>query len=409
MNQSFFQRARIAMLSALILVSLSQVAFADTTDTPNQPPGAQKEWTMLVFLNGHNSLDSFGPMNLKDMEKVGSSDKVNVVVQWASMNSNTKRMLIKKSTNPNAVTSPIVQELTPVDMGDANELVNFIKWGVQNYPAKHYFIDVWNHGSGWHEFTTSSVHAYDISFDDRTGHKITTPQLGQAMAQAAQIIGHKVDLYASDACLMSMIEVAQEMAASVDTFAGSEEVEPAKGWPYADLLADWNKLTDSSSQDVGKLLTKLYTASYQNGSNGTAGATFSAFDLNQLPALTSSLAALTNHLVASGSNFASAGKLAVESSTQFTFNDYVDLGDFLNQLKTRMGAQLDEISVRAVQDQLHKTVIANAVTNQFQRAQGLAIWLPGDSYTYGNFAQQYQALQFDKLTGWHAIAEMVSQ
>ena len=33
-----------------------------------------KEWTALLFLNGHNNLDEFGEMNLNQIEEVGSSE-----------------------------------------------------------------------------------------------------------------------------------------------------------------------------------------------------------------------------------------------------------------------------------------------------------------------------------------------
>ena len=50
----------------------------------NAAPLAEKEWTFLLFLNGHNNLSSFGDMNIKDMEKTGSNDQVNHVVEWGS-------------------------------------------------------------------------------------------------------------------------------------------------------------------------------------------------------------------------------------------------------------------------------------------------------------------------------------
>jgi len=51
-------------------------------------------------------------------------------------------------------------------------------------------------------------------------------QLGDAMYKASQIIGHPVDIYGSDACLMSMPEISTQMRNAVDYFIGSEEVEP---------------------------------------------------------------------------------------------------------------------------------------------------------------------------------------
>ena len=112
--------------------------------------GPVKEWTFLVFLNAKNSLDRFGDLNLKQMEEVGSTDQVNIVIQWGSLaRPSVKRMLIQKSTNPNEITSPVVEDLGAVDMGSEAEFLRFLKWGAEKYPAKKYFVDVWNHGSGW--------------------------------------------------------------------------------------------------------------------------------------------------------------------------------------------------------------------------------------------------------------------
>src|SRR4051812_33685323 len=84
---------------------------------------AEKEWTFLLFLNGNNNLDSFGKLNINQMEKVGSSDQVNLVVQWASKaNHGTKRLYVQKDDNASQVTSPIVQDMGQIDMGSATVL-----------------------------------------------------------------------------------------------------------------------------------------------------------------------------------------------------------------------------------------------------------------------------------------------
>ena len=55
-----------------------------------------KEWTVMVFINGHNNLSPYALKDLNEMEMVGSTDQINLVTQWASMESETtKRMLMK--------------------------------------------------------------------------------------------------------------------------------------------------------------------------------------------------------------------------------------------------------------------------------------------------------------------------
>lgn len=243
----------------------------------NSVYAASKPWTFLIFVNGNNNLDQNALLNLKAMEQVGSSDQVNVVAQWASISTGqTVRMLIEKSKNPNAITSPILQNLGKVDMGDYHALEDFIAWGVAQYPAEHYFIEVWNHGSGWNAKSTLST--YDISYDETTGHHISTQELGWVMDGAAKKIKHKVDIFASDACLMAMVEVATELSDSVHLYGGSEETEPAMGWDYKNLLEKWNAKPYRTPEEVAILVAETYVKSYEGSINEV---TYSIVDLNE--------------------------------------------------------------------------------------------------------------------------------
>src|SRR5207249_2834038 len=40
------------------------------------------KWTFLVYLDAANNLRDFGPLNFNQMEQVGSTADVNIVVQW---------------------------------------------------------------------------------------------------------------------------------------------------------------------------------------------------------------------------------------------------------------------------------------------------------------------------------------
>ncbi|MGZ3701591.1 MAG: clostripain-related cysteine peptidase, partial [Bdellovibrionota bacterium] len=129
------------MKRLLVSAFLFALSLATTPAT-----AADKEWTFLLYLNGNNNLDSFGKLNLNQMEAVGSSDSVNLVAEWASLeNGDTRRLLIKKDSDSVNVTSPALQNLGQTDMGDAKTLEDFIRWGITAYPAKHYFVAVWDH------------------------------------------------------------------------------------------------------------------------------------------------------------------------------------------------------------------------------------------------------------------------
>lgn len=363
-----------------------------------------KDWTFLVFINGHNNLDKYGAIDINEMEKIGSTDKVNVVVQWASLkNKDTYRLLVQKDSDFNTVTSPVVQKLPQVDMGDAKSLVEFAKWGAENYPARHYFIAVWNHGSGWHRLESTEPINKGISYDDVTGHYINTYQLGTAMDQVAAIIGHKVDIYGSDACLMGMPEVATQMKNSVSYFVGSEETEPLEGWPYDTLLAGWNALPSATAEDVSKILVHEYVKSYMpGGTQKTDDVTMSAFNLadDRTMPLAASMKSLGASLAALKLDQKKKVVDVVKKSQVFAYTDYVDLGDFVKNLAA---AGIDGSLTSAMNELAtahNNYVIANAATSGYSKVHGAAVWLPNSKSVFNNYYAKYKDLEFNKLTGW---------
>lgn len=360
----------------------------------NQP----KEWTFLVYLNGFNNLDPFGALNINQMERIGSTDRVNVIVQWASLQTKTvKRLVIRKDNDFNKVTSPVIENLGRVDMGDWKTLVEFVRWSNQKYPAQKVFVDVWNHGSGWHGKRDGSIiQPMDISYDDLSGNRMTTKQLALAMSESAKILGHKVDLYASDACLMAMVEVAHEMKDSVSVFAGSEEVEPGAGWPYDTFLARWNALQVASPQEVAKALSKEYVKSYQGSSSAV---TFSAFDLDRLAPLTRNIREFADSFKNLNASAVKQVLKAAENAQSFTNSDYVDFIDFLNNVKNAGISSLDTGILSRLTTSTSDFIIAND-TYRFPKAYGMAIWIPTSRYEYAQHADLYSQLSFDQTTRW---------
>jgi Clostripain family len=375
---------------------------------------ATKDWTVLVYVNGNNNLDEYGTTNIKQMETVGSTDNINVVVQWASYSAHdVKRLYIQKSTDPSNVTSPVVQDLGPnVDMGDWNTFAQFIQWGAQNYPANHYLVDMWDHGSGWHSITAEFVggHVYrpmDVSWDDYTGNSITTVQLGQALAAGAQTIGHKIDIYANDACMMAMAEVAGEVKDSVAYYGGSEEEEPGAGWPYDQILGRWVSSAASDPRDVATIITQEYTKSYQNGSNGSSEVTYAAFDLSKIDELYSALSTLGATFQGLDSSAKANLVTAIGNTQKFTDNDYGDLADFLAKANGTQTLTRDAQSAsQAVTAALSDFIVAHAETATYANAHGVSIWLPTTD-TYSQYSSLYATLKFEAATHWSETLQSV--
>lgn len=362
-----------------------------------------RDWTFLIFMNGNNNLDSYGAFNINQMETVGSTDKINIVVQWASMSaSSVKRVFIKKDNDINKVTSPVVQDVGNVDMGDYKSLVDFVRWGVAHYPANHYFIDVWDHGGGWHLKTALSaeMRAKDISWDDKSNHYIKTEELAEAMRESAQIIGHNVDVYGSDACLMGMAEVADQMSGVVDTYIGSEETEPLKGWPYDVLLSKWNALAHATGSDIAKILVKEYVKAYSGGEFGSDNGTMSAFDMSQLAQFDGAMKNFATAVRKLDPSAQSKLLAATQNAQRYTDSDYADLLDTLVNISSAGVEGLGQSTIQELQEATKQLVIASAATESLAKSQGLSIWLPTDNYTYASYSDRYNAMHFQADTGW---------
>jgi clostripain len=213
------------------------------------------EWTVMIYLDADNNLESAGIDDINEMEMVGSSSDVNIVVQVDripysvlaanneghlddSSNSNwtnTRRHYITQDYDPYTINSQLIgSDLGELNMGDPQTLIDFASWAVTEYPAKKYLLVIWNHGGGFR----SPAHTKDIAWDDTSGgDKITMPELEYALSAISTQMGKKVDIVGMDACLMAMTEVAYQIKDYADILVTSEESEPNDGWPYDSILS----------------------------------------------------------------------------------------------------------------------------------------------------------------------------
>lgn len=363
---------------------------------------APKEWTFMVFLNGHNNLDRFGALNISQMEKIGSDDKVNIVVQWASMGKPTKRLLIQKGPGGRAIASPILESLPAVDMGDVNQFYEFVRWTVEKFPAQKYAIDVWNHGSGWRYRGARPALPQDVSNDDQTGNVITTEQLGDALRKIKTLIGKPVDVLAFDACLMAMAEVAAEVKDSVRYFAGSEELEPGAGWKYDKVLEQWLKTPDDDGRALVTALTDQFIAAYPRE------VTFSGADLTKLPAYLDAAKALAKELVALDAKAFKAAKDDAYATRRYGFRDYGDALDFVLRAAANPAVGLSAAVVDAYKAAHKDLIVASKNSPDRDGSHGLSVWLPTEPSLWKYYGKRYAGLAWSKLTGWADAARRLA-
>lgn len=393
--------AKLVLFLSLFVLFSSSFVKADTVP--------EKEWAFLVFLNGHNDLDPYGPMNLNHMETVGSTENTHVVVQWASLaNQTTKRLYIQKDEDLKNVTSPVIEELPRVDMGDYRSLVDFVNWAVKKYPAKHYFIDIWNHGNGWVDGKNAAPLRW-ISHDELSNHRITTPELGVAVGQIAKVIGHRIDLLGTDACLMAMLEVMDEVSDSVEMFVASEEVEPGEGWPYHHFFSEWQRTKAQTAAEVGKVLAKEFVKYYQSGELEKSEVTLSVVDLRKIGRLKDAVETLSSSLKELAKQNPKGLLEAAAKALAFEEASYVDIGDLVKAFESLSPQEFVLNDLRAVREALQESVQGVESTPQYQRAMGLSIWWPKGLEEFKENAVHYSQLKFSSKGNWGNLLQVLWQ
>ncbi|HAH31031.1 MAG TPA: hypothetical protein DCL44_01815 [Elusimicrobia bacterium] len=371
--------------------------------TPAAPvPVSAKEWTVLVYMNGKNSLEFPLLINVNMMETVGSNSALNIVVEAGRTNNQegdvamdgdwtgSHRYYVTKDENMTVVSSKILQSFGRVDMGDWRHLVDFAKWGKENYPARHYMLLIWNHGSGWLTTKDVSPTLYSgkgISYDDETNNHISIPELAAAM----RAIG-RVDILAFDACLMQMAEVLYELRDSADYIVGAEEYMDEFGFPYQEILTAFSSGSEDSRVLAAEMV-RLYSETPRFQQSETQ--TISAVNMSAMPEFITAFNAWMDAILASGMKPQFKGKYY--SIRRYDYEDNKDLYDLLRVASgTDPGVSQKSRALMDIIDR--KLVLLTKAVRYYSpdpASHGVAIYLPFKTYN-----NKYDQLAFAKDTRW---------
>ncbi len=269
--------SRAACPSGVTAPTVSAPA-AVVAPAPVAVPAAEREWLVLVFVNGRNNLWPAAVADVNEMETVGSTDKVAVAVELGLLRDRgtSARFLVQKDTQypvadlvrgDHDVTHIISQavKVPNADMGSWKHLVDFAKWSIRRYPAKKVMVILWNHGSGRLDIggADNSGAELGIAYDDTTRNFIRNKQIAMALGEIRSATGKKVDVLDTDACLMQMASVAYELKDVTDFVVGSEEIVPGQGLPYDTVLAGLTADPGMSPEQLSRMLVKKFDDFYE--------------------------------------------------------------------------------------------------------------------------------------------------
>ncbi|MBP7633207.1 hypothetical protein KBA41_03475 [Candidatus Ozemobacteraceae bacterium] len=371
-------------VSRIVIVAL-MVALVSPLWAADAAP-AMKEWTIAVFLNADNNLDPFGVEDQQEMAKIGSNNWLNIVTLIDRERGPACYNYIEKGK----ITK--VKDMGELDMGDYKLFIEFAKYVVANYPAKHYVFTLWNHGSGWKLGNQSPI-TRGISYDDSSNNHITTNQLAVALREIKKVIGHNVGILNFDACLMQMAEVVYACKDTVDFIVASEEVEPGKGTPYDDVLATLTKT--STPESFSKTWTNTFVKSYSGGSQGNEDCTQSAIKVAAMGPVFDAMNGLAKATMSG--KYSVEYKSALQKVQSFSYPENVDLIHLAALLKAAIKDEAIKTACDKVTAACNAAIVANGNSGySMKNAKGLAVYLPSDFSAENG----YTALDFCKSSLW---------
>ncbi|MCI0634472.1 MAG: clostripain-related cysteine peptidase, partial [Actinobacteria bacterium] len=362
--------------------------------------------TVMVYMAADNNLEAVARFDLNGMEAVGSNGTVDIVVQIDTRSvpvagsTTAKRLHMLRDGNPNAVTSPVVDDLGERDSADATEVGAFVGWAMSSFPADRYVLILWDHGGGWQGFGTD---------DSSVTGPMSLGSLSDAIeaALAAQN-RQRLDLIGFNACLMGTAEVAHQFAASTRYLVVSEEVEWLPGWQYASVLGSLVANPAMPIRDLAALIPERKGVGLA-GLDHEPISTLTALDLERLPDALVAFDTLLAEIQSAGLGnlYEGFGRAAYKSAPfgspvggEETYN-LRDIGRFLSNLESAAGSSATlRAAAQVARSEFEDVVIAKWSGPVHAQSLGLSILMP-----LFEIPDTYRDLDLTSGTAWREVLE----
>jgi hypothetical protein len=385
---------RIGILFTLLLLLVTSSCGGNGSKSSPAPVTGNK-WTLMIYLDADNNLGTASQLDLEEMQAVGSTDNVTVIVQHDTQGGLTYRYKVEKGN--------LVQlaNLGEMDMAQASTLRDFVAYAAGAFPADHYALILWNHGQGW---KGASPDAKTKSILTDVDNGTFTPLSNQYVKEALASSGVTLDILGIDACEMSVLEAGYEFRNVTGILVASQELVSSYGWDYDDLL---KRMTNNPSMTPAEL-AKSMVASFKNyySASSFKDQTISALALKKLYSSdgTTDIAAVANAVDSLAANLMTlmadtntrSSTLTLLTSARASVQEfdetsspatYIDLVDFV---------RLVSGSNSAIEQALDKILLAEYHGPERSNAHGLSVVFfdrtsPYDAVTYDTNYRDYNS------------------
>jgi hypothetical protein len=394
MDKKQVHRVGKVLLCLLMLIGNSWLQDAFTQDA---------SWTIMVYLDGDNDLEEPTLKIFNEMESVGSTEAVNMVVQFDRVNgystsdgdwSDTRRFRVLYDSYPDSITSPVIEVLGELNMGNPQTLTDFITWAATEYPAEHYALIIVDHGMGWMKFdkpdVTNSTTEKGVCLDVTNNDTLSIPEVSSAI-RASSIF---FDIISYDACLMAMVEVAYQIKDLAGIMIASEDI--GYGLDYSAFLNILKNHPEMSATQLAGYIVDTYGDFF--GDNITQSAT----DLSRMKNIITELDSLVQAILNIDNLWDTVAWIR-EASLRFAGPDnnyYYDLGDFASGIVQTIQNQVVLKAAIDLADTIESVVFYHYVCLGIPDATGLTIYFPPRAQYSSDYEEENAGRDFADSTKW---------
>jgi hypothetical protein len=348
--------------------------------------------TVIVYMLANNDLYSNAVKNINEMEEVWNDNfKGNLIVFIEPQSSKGVPYILEihHDTDSETISSPVIIRYPDLDSLNPADMNLILMEIVQQYPAEHYSLVLWSHGTGW--LPPNTTFQYTKQYSSSAAVKSFGRRQKTEMSIRDLTLGipeNTFDILIFDACFMGSIEVAFELKDKAEYFIASPTEILAQGFPYKSVIPLF--YTDR----VNPVLIGNSFFDYYNRQEGEyRSASVGVINLSEIK----KLAQITCKIL-TNTNIPIMDRSEIQNFDRYSTNVFYDFK------QTMMYICKEQNDIRNFINQLEKTVIYSAYTDYFLNTLeinsfcGTSCYIP---YNNDNLNKYYKTLSWCRESGFN--------
>jgi hypothetical protein len=373
----------------------------------------------MVYLGGDNNLSDEMIWALKEMSRADLCPGCHVLVQFdpSALDFEPRRYDLGKLRRvaqeadvgfdqDGIVEMDLLKEtVEPVNGSGANwensadpgVLADFLHWALgDEFRAEYYMLVLSGHADG----ATGG-----LLLDENPAGRLSIEDLRRTIHDVLAMHKRKqINILGLDSCVMSMAEVAHQLAGEVEYMVGAEGFEQNAGWPYHRVLSLFSH-TNNNPKAVAGEIVNTYCRYYSDYRAADISADQSCLALGASREFVHAFKDLSDQLVGDlkDREIRKAVVLAHWEAQSYNYEQHTDVWDFCDRLISYLPEKSQILRSRcgAVQRHIEQFVV-NSLTSgpANQYSHGISVYFP-----WSEMSGEYEKLRFSVETGWGAFLQ----